>query len=505
MRAFGTCLLLVGALLASGIASSAQVYTSPFAGQWFPADRQELSDLLDRSFDTAEARASGVARREGLRALVVPHAALRYSGVIGASAYRLLDNSQNVIVLAISHRKPVPGVVSVNANAYATPLGEVAINREVQAELGFPLSEPEEYSDHSLEVQLPLLQRAAPGASIVPLYVGGLSDRQRAEAAAKLAKRLVRGDAIVASSDFTHYGETYGYTPFPHDEQTGARLRSQAAVAFEEIGSLDPQLFKRYLQQTGDTICGRDPILLLMATLSRLKEQHYMELADFLTSADLTGDYAASVSYGALAFYPARSYRIDEDAQEKLLVSARATIDDYLSGKKTGVHVPEAERTAGLEQRNGVFVTVRSKGELRGCVGAYAPRTPLWETVPDRTIASISTDPRFAPLTAEEGEVTIEVSVLTPVRRVRDWRRFRLGFGAILLYEGKSSTLLPQVAEETGWDRRAFLENLALKAGLEKDAYRDADARLYTYEAQVFAEPAAAASHADGHATPPWQ
>jgi uncharacterized protein (TIGR00296 family) len=115
----------------------------------------------------------------------------------------------------------------------------------------------------------------------------------------------------------------------------------------------------------------------------------------------------------------------------------------------------------------------------------------LWDAVADRALAAASEDPRFKPLEAKEGPVGLEISILTPLRRLGNWRQFRVGEGGMILLNGKSGILLPQVARENGWNRDQFLENLSQKAGLPRDAYRDPRVQLYVYSAQVFAEPGA--------------
>ncbi|MGH9675342.1 MAG: AMMECR1 domain-containing protein, partial [Bryobacteraceae bacterium] len=111
-----------------------------------------------------------------------------------------------------------------------------------------------------------------------------------------------------------------------------------------------------------------------------------------------------------------------------------------------------------------------------------------WKTVADRTMASTTSDPRFPPLNAQEGPVTLEISLLTPMKRIGDWRQFRLGQGAVLVYGEQSGLLLPQVAAEMNWSRDQFLEGLSQKAGLPRDGYRNPQARLYVFRAQVFGE-----------------
>src|SRR5687768_4978771 len=227
---------------------AAQLHPSPMAGRWFPAGKQALEQLLDSAYASSMRRVPGPPRKQ-LLGLVVPHAGLQYSGVVAASSYRLIGKPSNIIVLAFSHRAPFEGIAAPKVESYSTPLGEVKVNREALRSLGFPELEEKRLCDHSIENQLPFLQRSAPEASLIPLYVGSLDKAALQAAARKLARRVEQGDVIVASSDFTHYGESYGYTPFPNDAKLPQRLRDRATDAFERIGSLHPPLFDRFLKE----------------------------------------------------------------------------------------------------------------------------------------------------------------------------------------------------------------------------------------------------------------
>jgi AmmeMemoRadiSam system protein A len=319
--------------------------------------------------------------------------------------------------------------------------------------------------------------------------VGDLSEDEVASAARKLAARLKQGDVIVASSDLTHYGEAYGYRPFPNDAQVAYKLRARAAGIFERIGSLETGQFDRYLAETRDNVCGRAPIRLLMAAMALWSEEVYLSPIDYMASGELGHDYSLSVGYGALAFYPASTFGVSAQNQEKLLASARRTLDGLVAaGRKQRDPVPAADRDAALDQRSSLFVTIRRNGELRGCIGTFVPRLPLFDGVADQTLAAAVEDPRFPAISAKEGPMSIEISVLTPLKRLGSWRDFRLGHGAVIDLDGRSGTLLPQVAGEMHWNREEFLENLSLKAGLPRKAYRDPHATLYVYSAQVFSE-----------------
>jgi AmmeMemoRadiSam system protein B/AmmeMemoRadiSam system protein A len=484
-------------LLGSECHAAGRVHKSPMAGRWFPATQIELRTALEKAFGSAAQRAGGSPGRKQLLGLIAPHAGIQYSGVVAASAYRALGKPANVIVLGFSHSRVLEGVVAPDIEAYQTPLGKARVNAEVIRDLGFATVPESEVCDHSLENQLPFIQFAAPQASLTPLYVGNLSEPARISAARRIAARIQKGDVVIASSDFTHYGKMYGYVPFANDAKLPGHLADRARQAFEEIGSLHVPAFDSYLEQTGDTICGRDPIRLLMEVLGHLDVDAYPQLIDYMTSGELMKDYSMSVGYAALAFYPPSAFEVATADQEKLLTSARLTLERYYGGLKQHVPVPPEQRSGDVLQRSGVFVTIRKNGELRGCIGTLSPRSALWQVVPDRTLAASFSDPRFRALSREEEPVTLEISLLTPLKKIRNWQSFRLGQGAVLVKEGNAATLLPQVAEEMGWTRRQFLENLARKAGLSGDGYRDPKARLYVFEAQVFAE--AGGQPANGH------
>ncbi|MEP7362013.1 MAG: AmmeMemoRadiSam system protein B [Acidobacteriota bacterium] len=482
-------LLALALWLPSGAQMNTSPHVSPMAGRWFAGDAAGLTKQLAQANDAARKRQGMAAPRKQLAGLIVPHAGIEFSGVVAAEAWRLAAagaQSRTIILLAFSHKGGVKGVVSPHVSGFKTPLGTLAVNRNVVGELGFPLADETALCDHSLENQLPFLHGLVGAAGFVPLYVGEMSAAERQAAARKLAARAAAGDLIVASTDFTHHGKSYGYEPFGEGKELPEKLHERAQESFEHVGSLDVALFERFLRSTGDTMCGVDPVRLLMAAMRALETRRggvYMSTVDYLNSGDLTRDWSTAVSYGALAFYPASAYTVGERDRAALLQHARATLDDAHPG---GL----AAKSVEFEQRTGVFVTIKKQGELRGCIGTLSPRADVWSTVADRTLAAARSDPRFPPLTSAEGPVTLEVSLMTPLKLLGDWHAWKPGMGGVLTMDDHGGLFLPQVAAENKWGREEFLENLSLKAGLQREAYRKPAARLYVFEAQVFGEPA---------------
>jgi len=144
-----------------------------------------------------------------------------------------------------------------------------------------------------------------------------------------------------------------------------------------------------------------------------------------------------------------------------------------------------------LNQPAAVFVTLKKGPALRGCIGEMTARLPLWQAVREKTAAAAFSDPRFP--AAEEGElkdISIEISVLSPLRKITDWKNIRLGTDGVMLKKGnRSGVYLPQVAQEHPFNLKTFLESLCRdKVGLPPDSYLDKDVEIFIFQCQCFAE-----------------
>jgi AmmeMemoRadiSam system protein B/AmmeMemoRadiSam system protein A len=468
------------------------VHVSPYAGSWYPEEPEELGRLVADLGRRSLAR-TGACTLSDPVAFVVPHAGLIYSGTVAAAAYRCLAEAKphRVILLGFAHHGGPPAVAIPQVRRISTPIGAMEIDlatvEELAAAPGFRTVAERQVCDHSIEIQLPLLIGAAPGASLVPLYVGQLDAATRDRAAAALARLAVAGTVFLASSDLTHYGKAFGYEPFPVNSQVSLRLRELDFSVIDAAGSLDAPLFLEQLSRTRATVCGAESIALLLRTLSLIEGGGiYQETLDYQTSGEITGDLHQSVSYGALGYFRRRSFELGIGDRDLLLESARRTLARML---ETGTRepVPPMTITPALERRTGVFVSLHEGGRLRGCVGHHAGSQALAEAVPELTLAAALDDPRFSPMYQAGGEVEIEISVLTPLRRLRDPRGFHLGTHGVYLSCGAyRSLLLPQVARDQAWTAESFLAALARKAGLPADGWSRPDAVLHVFEAQVF-------------------
>ncbi len=472
---------------------AAVVHDSPFAGFWYPDDPHRLRTLIASAFDESIRRAPGPLL-EGALGFVVPHAGVAYSGRVAAAAYRHLARRQprTVIVLGFSHQGAPPGAWIPEIDAYRTPFGEVAVDREAVRSLvagaSFRLQPESVLCDHSVEIQLPLLQHACPEARIVPVYVSSLTPDEREGAARSLATIVAAGAVVIASSDFTHYGAGFRYVPFPCDRHTSLELRKLDEGLIEIASSIDAGYFSQTLRAESATVCGREAIALLLATLRQLPgdDECYQQTLDYETSGEITGDYTHSVSYAALGYFPWSAFQLDEHEKAQLLRSARCALQNY---QKAGSRNPlPIERSSSRLGRPGAaFVTLRRGNDLRGCVGHISSNQPLAALVPELVVSAASEDRRFEPIRSDESDIAVEISILSPMKMLADRALLRAGVDGGYLKSGKrlSGLLLPQVASSRHWTGAEFLRALALKTGFPSGVFDDREARLFAFRAQL--------------------
>jgi AmmeMemoRadiSam system protein B/AmmeMemoRadiSam system protein A len=479
-------------------AAEKNVFRSPLAGAWYPGDKEALTRMLDAFAAKAE-----VQPVDSVQALIMPHAGYEYSGAVAAYGMKALAGKsyKRVVVMGPSHRVPIDGVGVTEVSHYATPLGEIPIDQEFIAKLRqYPQfrSVPQlDQAEHSVQIELPLLQRAIPQFTLVPLVFGDMEDEDIRQTARILQGLIDSETLVIASSDFTHYGARYGYVPF--SDNVDANLEKLDMGAWQCIEKKDGGAFADYIGKTGATICGRVPIRVLLAMLPL---DSAPRLLKYDTSARITGQTDMSVSYLSIAFSgkwpqpapavapptPAAAATLSDDDKAQLLKLARAVLEQYVKTGKT----PRPEDigitiTPGMSQIMGAFVTLKINGELRGCIGEIAPRRPLYKAVIDHAVDAAVNDPRFSPVTENELPLLeYEISALTPPSPVGSYKDIVIGkHGMTIEKQGRMAVFLPQVAPEQGWDLSTTLMHLSRKAGLAADAWKDG-ATFTVFEAIVF-------------------
>lgn len=476
------------------------------AGAWYPDDARMLGVAVDQYLG------SGKPGLEGKPiAIISPHAGYVYSGETAGKTYACLRGLKpaRVVVIGVSHFEAPEAFWTDGVGSYRTPLGDVPVDQEALKKLaaaGIRSRGGHALREHSIEAQLPFLQRVLDGQwKLVPLLSGRATSTDITRTAKALTTILDDRTVVCVSSDFTHYGAAYGYVPFTgSDDEVGKKLSELDTGAADLIAAKDAEGFASYLAHTGATICGRDGIELL---LNILPKWAVGRTVDYTTSGDRTRDFRMSVGYVGMVF--SVEGREDDlwgtsnkgedkmteaqgltDAEKKTLLSlARATLQAAASQAKR----PDASGFAlseALNQKRGAFVTLTVKGQLRGCIGYVEPIKPLYQAVMDNAANAALEDPRFSPVTpAEVRDIRIEISAMSPLEKISDITRIEIGRHGIMLTRGFfRGLLLPQVATEYGWNREEFLTQTCRKAGLPSDAWKDAGTKIEIFSAEVFHE-----------------
>ncbi|MCB1184788.1 AmmeMemoRadiSam system protein B [bacterium] len=271
------------------------------SGTWYPDDPARLRREVDAFL--ADAVAADRPRGRPLIA-VVPHAGYLYSGATAGRLYGLLRDAapRRVVILAPNHRVPLRRLALSGAAAYATPLGEVAVDTaavdRLAASPAFAVDDSAHAEEHAVEIQLPLLQRTWPEAvpRIVPVLVPRLEPAVVRAAAAALGEVLDAGTLLLVSTDLTHYGRSFGYVPFTDD--VPAALEQLDAGAILKVLAGDPAGLRAFGERTGITMCGLEAAALALET--GLPAGYEGALLDYRRSGDRDGDYSVSVSYAAV-------------------------------------------------------------------------------------------------------------------------------------------------------------------------------------------------------------
>jgi len=455
------------------------------AGQFYPGDQQELADQIDEYL--AKVKPTPI---KNLRGLVCPHAGYIYSGQTAAYAYKQLSGVpvKTVVVMAPSHRVWLEGASIPDADAYATPLGMVLLSpRAAELAKRRPFvrsdvvgSDSPHAREHSLEVQLPFLQRTLKDFAIVPMVLGDVDPEEVARA---LEGIIDPSTVVVASSDLSHF----------HPYDVAVELDTSCV---EAICDLDVKRMEK------EEACGKLPVLTLMH-IAR-KKGWKAKLLDYRNSGDVTGELSRVVGYAAVAFYDpgdgessaeTTAGSLTPQEGKVLLELARKTVEEVVRHnalpEMDAADVPES-----LKELRACFVTLTKEGELRGCIGSLSPREPLWQAVIARARSAAVEDHRFPPVApAELDELEIEVSVLTVPRRLEYdspeelLGKLRPGVDGVVLMAGRrQATYLPQVWEKLP-DGEEFLSHLAQKAGLPPSAWRSPDVTILVYQVEAFKQP----------------
>ena len=460
------------------------------SGSFYPSSAKEILSMTKGWLHPVDAKAAP-------QAVIVPHAGYVFSGEVAASAFNRIPKRhpyKRIFLLGPSHRVGFSGASVDTMYAYAeTPLGRVAIDIETGKELlktaSFTCRNDAHDREHCLEVQLPFLQMMYEEVPpIVPIVIG----TQRLEILEDIADSLEpyfnEENLFVISSDFSHY-------PSYKDAQTSDLYLANAIEqgGLEEFLNALRHIRKMDFIGQDTAACGACAIAVLLSMMdTQGRNQFDVDHVMYRNSGDSPyGDKDRVVGYNSIVI--TRNQKADEhlfhfsdDEKRGMIAAARSAIYSALRMDYDGDITP-----VGIlkEKGYGVFVTLHLNGRLRGCIGRFTSSDSLYETIQDMARSAAFSDPRFPSLSRSEApRIDIEVSVLSPLKRISSVDEFKLGRDGIYMIKGsRHGTFLPQVATETGWSTEEFLGHCAQdKAGIGYYGWKDAE--LYTYQTEIVNE-----------------
>jgi MEMO1 family protein len=487
----GVLALALMVLCCVGSVAAAEGIRQPVrSGSFYPAEAQELRQLIDRLTQQARASHPDLPDRKSLRALILPHAGYIYSGLTAAHAARVLSENQftKVLVMGPDHFLGFSNGAIPAVQAFRSPLGLIPVSPAARALLKqsdlFQALSPADDHEHSVEVVLPFLQVYLKSFDLIPVVVGR-ADINRISTA--LMSVVDHQTLVVVSSDLSHY--------LPY-----ADAHAWDRKTIDAILSIDRQALVR----RDNAACGVDSIAILLAMAERFGWRPV--LLNYLNSGDTAGDRSRVVGYAAIAFLgdspmpelKDSSQRLDAEKGQALVKLARRTLMEKFGRQPQpdeGDPLRSALQDPSLQAHCGTFVTLKLRGQLRGCIGNLTATDPLAEGVRRNAINAAFHDPRFSPLTEQElTRVEIEVSILTEPQPLEYTdgedllRKLRPNVDGVIIRKGyASATFLPQVWEQLP-KTEDFLNHLCQKAGLPRDAWKQSELDVSTYQVQYFEE-----------------
>ncbi|MFH1651342.1 MAG: AmmeMemoRadiSam system protein B [Chloroflexota bacterium] len=431
------------------------------AGQFYPRTAAQLRSMIAKLVN------KNAAKKEVI-GLVAPHAGYIYSGPVAGAVISGVAFKDTFILMGPNHTGRGRPFAIMTEGTWRTPLGEVAIDTEL-ARLILDESEHLEEDaaahefEHSLEVQVPFLQYFKPDVRIVPIVFAqdsGEVYRQIGEAIARVLNATGRAAVLLASSDMTHY-------------ETHESAQRKDHEAIEAILALDGEGLLRRIAGLGISMCGYAPTVALIAAAKALGANS-AELVLYQTSGETSGDFSSVVGYAGIT--------IKKEEIPPLVKLARSTVETYIREGK--IPKTPAELTPEMREKAGVFVSIhKANGNLRGCIGTFAPlQSNVAGEVITNAISAATRDPRFTAVTPKElNQLHYSVDVLTAPEPVKDTSGLDpKRYGLIVESGWRRGLLLPDLeGVDTAEDQ---IDICRQKAGIGPDE----PVKLYRFEVKRY-------------------
>ncbi|MDP2981083.1 MAG: AmmeMemoRadiSam system protein B, partial [Candidatus Omnitrophota bacterium] len=477
----GIIFLLTVFLCSCSNSYSEDVRKPAVAGTFYPGDKAELETKVDDFL--ANAKKSDIKGR--VLAIIAPHAGYEYSGQVAAHSFKQLEGTdfKKIIIISPSHYVSFDGMSVYNKGAFETPLGLVRIdeelaNRVISKNKRFIFYPEAHLKEHAIEAELPFLQRVYKDKDfrIVPIVMGNPASEDIKILSDMLYDVADKDTLLIISVDLSHY--------YPYDKAVELDTNSTGAIE-----KLDAQKMLEDINNHDTEIDAPIAVLGMITFANRFNAKAI--LLKYANSGDVTGDKSRVVGYSSILIYAPEGEEkkeglimkdeyLNKEEKQKILEVARLSIIEAVTGERQFLPNVTEDR---LKENCGAFVTIKENGQLRGCIGYIQAVKPLYETVKDVAKSAAVNDYRFNPVTKDElDKLDLEISVLTPLKKIKDISEIEVGKHGLYMKKGfNSGLLLPQVASEYNWDKETFLKETCRKAGLSHDAWKDKSTEIYTF------------------------
>ncbi|MCE2617138.1 AmmeMemoRadiSam system protein B [Phocaeicola oris] len=471
------------------MSSQSNIRPMAVAGSFYPTSKKNVEATLSEYLNHYK----NTKTREDITAIIVPHAGWIYSGAVAAAAVAQINPKhvyEHIFLIGPSHQIYFNGA-SVNTvnDYYATPLGNIKVAKDICSAIAkhalFTYKFQAHAKEHCIEVQLPLLQyHLKKMPDIIPIIISTQNDNRICQIAEVLKPYFNKKNLFVISSDFSHYP--------CYEDANKVDKRTEEAILSGDINKFYQAIQTNEqgnYQNLVTSACGQCAI----ATLLYMMKDRPMNIHHLLYKNSGDVAYAEKdrvVGYHAFIITDTTTqlFSLNNEERQTLLKIARQSIKNKLNQSAEKPY-KETDITPALKEKCGAFVSLYIENQLRGCIGHFGSNTPLYGVVEEMAQEAAFEDPRFNEVTINElSEINIEISVLTPLKKIHSVEEFQYGKQGIYIKKGfRSGTFLPQVANEVNWTKEEFLGHCARdKAGIGWDEWKDAD--LYTYEAIIFKE-----------------
>jgi len=472
-------IITAGMILSAGWLQAHGIRKPVWAGTFYLDDPGALAQQIDQMLQASIPPASSGDR---LLAIIAPHAGYIYSGQTAAAAYRLVKGRtyKTVVILGTAHRYGFRGCSIYPNGGYASPLGIATINSALAEKIsqasGYGYIPAAHKQEHSIEVQIPFIQKILPSAQIVPILIGTPEKQTITRLSRALHSSLSGENAlVVASTDMSHF--------LPRSAAAEKAQNTIQLIQAMETAALIPDLENRK-----NIMCGGSGVIAALL-LARNYPDPRVKIIQYTDSSVVSGSEKEVVGYLSAAIFAGSeppAFALPQKARSELLRLARSALERFVRQGEIQSYTPAAPV---LATQKGAFVTLKNRGRLRGCIGFIEPVAPLYKTVIQAAVYAASKDIRFKPVSpAELAGLEIEISVLSLPQKISDPNKVTVGKHGLIIVKGdRQVLLLPQVPVEQQWSRKTFLQQACVKAGLAKTAW-ESGAAIYTFEAIVFHE-----------------